>query len=155
MKKRKNSIDALYLRQFGPDAELHAQCKQQTGDHFHFGPIYSVRQTKLFFSLLYLSTLNLDDLRAYFSFSLLTIVFNWIGAICGSMAITLFRIRIELWWWMRFYGLHCEWTEHNIILCNFFPSSSSFYSIFVLCLNITDVFVVTFVFSSLSSVGSH
>lgn len=41
---------------------------------------------------------------------------NWIKSICGGwwsrvccfccLAITLFRIRIELWWWMQFYGLY-------------------------------------------------
>lgn len=43
---------------------------------------------------------------------------NWIKSICGGwwsrccccwcccLVITLFRIRIELWWWMQFYGLY-------------------------------------------------
>lgn len=47
-----------------------------SSDHFRFGPVCSQH-----FSL------------------------NWIKSICGNAAITLFRIRIELWWWTRFYGL--------------------------------------------------
>lgn len=148
MKRKKHSIDALYLRQFRTRCRI--TCTQAIIfilDQFIFNA-YGKQNSSFLFFISGFCNLDVSE-SVFFRFRYSPSCSNWIEAICGSMAITLFRIRIELWWWMRFYGLHREWTEHNIILCIFFPVIVFFSFVFLVCvcLSFTDGFVVvTFCF---------
>lgn len=75
------------------------------------------------------------------------LLYNWIESICDGwwsrccccccwccMAITLFRIRIELWWWMQFYGLYKAKRGRKKLTHTTYNTKCNMFGFFSLCI---------------------